>query len=159
MKMDKNGEPLWSKTIEAVEPIRYYYPQSIKMTEDEGVVVAGNIGYGSGFSYGGGIFIFRLNSQGEFGDILDSTSQPLFPTADIDIYPNPTVNKITIQNTGDVLESYQVSLYDMQATKLQTATLQGTALELYLNDLPSGSYILELRNDRNQAYQKLIVKQ
>ena len=155
MKMDKDGEVLWTKIVEAIDPYRYYYPISMRMTEDEGVVITGNIGYENG----GGIFVFRVNSEGEFGEILDTSSSSLYHTAKIDIYPNPTTDKLYIQNQAEAAEELQMTLYNMQANKIYQAMMNGQQSEINMENLPAGSYILELRNRKNQAYQKLVVKQ
>jgi len=74
------------------------------------------------------------------------------------IYPNPTSNKVFIDLPDQ--SYYQINLLDISGKVLKQTNTEtnATAIELNVNDLPKGMYLVELRNELNSHIQKLIIE-
>jgi len=76
----------------------------------------------------------------------------------LQIYPNPSNDKITIVNKGDNTNSYVV-MYDARGIKVAQYPLSNAAsTTLDISALAKGAYFLELNNNKKITQRKLIVK-
>jgi len=74
------------------------------------------------------------------------------------IYPNPTSNIVFIDLPGK--KEYQIRLMDISGKVMkQTETnLNEQLIEINVNDLPKGMYLVELKNEQSTNIQKLIIE-
>jgi hypothetical protein len=84
--------------------------------------------------------------QGELSKTLDTAENTVEPKAEIFIFPNPTTDYVIINMEGFEFESgprsYQ--LYDLQGRLLKQNTINQTETQIYLNDLSSSIYLLQV---------------
>ena len=82
-----------------------------------------------------------VNTLGKF--VYPLTSQDLL------IYPNPVIDRVTIQFANPGYESYQFILTDLTGKVLKLMdNITGKKIEIDLNGLISGLYLIELRGPR-----------
>jgi xyloglucan-specific exo-beta-1,4-glucanase len=72
-----------------------------------------------------------------------------------EIYPNPIVTSLTIRNARDIKEVTLINVHGQVVNK--TLNSQNT-LTVNLEDIPTGLYILQLRDGRNRNYFKKVIK-
>jgi len=84
--------------------------------------------------------------QEELSQTLDTTENSIEPKAEIFIFPNPTIDYVTVNMEGFEFEtgprSYQ--LYDLQGRLLKQNTINQNETQIDLNDLSSSIYILQV---------------
>ena len=69
---------------------------------------------------------------------------------DINVFPNPTADFVTLAAPAGVTDA-AVALYDLTGRRLLTTTLLRTGRTIDLRSLPTGQYILHLRNGHGVA--------
>ena len=79
------------------------------------------------------------------GDLLTSLSGQL-TNAGLKVFPNPTVDKVTLQIAGKVSAHIQVDLFDLLGRKAdaQRGNLSNGTFELNVEHLAEGKYILKI---------------
>jgi hypothetical protein len=73
--------------------------------------------------------------------------------SDLNMYPNPTTNEITITNS----ENSIVKIYNSLGKMAKTVELQNIVNTLDVSDLPEGTYILNIEFAEGNVYRKLII--
>lgn len=76
---------------------------------------------------------------------------------DVEFYPNPAKENITIR-MPNTIQNVQANLLDIKGKTLKTSLLRNSLNELYIGDLPSGMYLLQLLTNKEQITKKLIVE-
>lgn len=73
------------------------------------------------------------------------------------IYPNPSSGSITISTKTFLKE---VGVYDLNGKLIKTIKNEDTSenVELYISGLQSGIYMLELKNDTDKTWKKVVVE-
>lgn len=74
-----------------------------------------------------------------------------------EFYPNPANENINIR-VSDNVNHLQANILDITGKTLKTSLLINTLNELYVGDLPSGIYLLQLLTDKEQITKKLIIE-
>ena len=74
-------------------------------------------------------------------NLLTSTT-PVIASADVNIYPNPTADYVTITNDRMTSGPRKLSIVDSQGRLCQEVELTSTAERLDVSDLPIGTYVL-----------------
>jgi len=109
----------------------------------------------------GGVYIVTLNAANAY--CARSTTQTiainLTPTEDLNesgilIFPNPTANVLTIQ-AEHLPGLLHYHLYNLQGQLLQNGNFIGKTI-LYLSDLASGMYLLQLQDEEKTWVAKVI---
>ncbi|HEY4786087.1 MAG TPA: T9SS type A sorting domain-containing protein, partial [Bacteroidales bacterium] len=73
------------------------------------------------------------------------------------IYPNPTLTGTFNVNLPDGADA--VNILDMSGRIVKQVKLSGeTFIEMNLGDAPAGIYVVQIVNNQNSIYRKLIVK-
>ena len=84
--------------------------------------------------------------QEESSQTLDTAENTVVPKAEIFVFPNPTIDYVTVNMEGFEFEtgprSYQ--LYDLQGRLLKQNTINQNETQIDLNDLSSSIYILQV---------------
>ncbi len=90
-----------------------------------------------------------------------SVSQPvtgLAPTEEFLIYPNPSSDRVLLENQGFQNTPVTVTITDMTGKKVMTQALNFTSShDLDIQRLPAGTYVVEVKAD-TKRWQKRIVK-
>lgn len=74
-----------------------------------------------------------------------------------EFYPNPANENIQIR-IPNTLQNLQINVLDITGKTLKTSLLRNTLNELYVGDLPSGIYLLQLLTDKEHITKKLIIE-
>lgn len=76
----------------------------------------------------------------------------------INVYPNPFVNELYILSPFPQGENFEVALLDVQGRWVHKEVYKANTntYVLYLQELPSGVYILRLSNDKERFYKKVL---
>lgn len=78
--------------------------------------------------------------------------------AKFNLYPNPATNVVNITNSENMLVQ-QITVYDISGKKLSTQTFNNEAeIQLSVENLASGTYMLHLRTNEGIAVKKLVKK-
>lgn len=80
-----------------------------------------------------------------------TVEDPHQATTHVRVYPNPTANKIYIQAEGNI----QAELFDLTSRKVKTTNQN----QIDVSELPSGNYILNIKNQNNKINSFKIIKQ
>jgi len=74
------------------------------------------------------------------------------------VYPNPAGQKVFVELPTEAV--HQISLTDItgKVVKQLETGLNESTIEINVNDLPKGIYIIGLKNTSNQTLQKLIIE-
>lgn len=85
-----------------------------------------------------------------------STNEQL--SAKFNLYPNPATNVVNITNNENMLVN-QVTVYDITGKQLNTQTFNNeTQIQLNVENLASGTYMLHLQTNEGTAVKKLVKK-
>ena len=85
-----------------------------------------------------------------------STSEQL--ATKFNLYPNPATNVVNITNAENMLVN-QVTIYDIAGKQLSTQTYNNeTEIEINVEHLASGTYMLHLQTNQGTAVKKLVKK-
>ncbi|MDT8412884.1 MAG: T9SS type A sorting domain-containing protein [Vicingaceae bacterium] len=76
--------------------------------------------------------------------------------ADVQVYPNPTVNEFTVEIEGKQPSSVQLVLMDISGRVMQQLRATANKTVLNLQDLPQGVYFLEVLSNTQKVTKKII---
>lgn len=74
---------------------------------------------------------------------------------DVNVYPNPTVDKITVSIGNDV-QDMNYELYSIDGKLLQKGRFQGSEQNIEMKDYASGSYVLRLSVGRSENSYRIV---
>lgn len=83
---------------------------------------------------------------------VTAISEILFPGLEINVFPNPTQDILTIQ-FNELIEGSSFRLYDLSGKLLENKLISSTATEISMKRYPSGQYILKLMDESMQTIQ------
>ena len=79
-------------------------------------------------------------------------------SATFNMYPNPATNVVNITNTQNILIE-QITIYDMAGKQLNTQSFNNESeVQLNIENLASGNYMLHLQTNAGLAVKKLVKK-
>jgi hypothetical protein len=105
-----------------------------------------------------GKMAFYPSTDPDFAPVLNiayresSLSVGNFGKKTFKVYPNPTNDKLTIDNNNETIKS--ISMYDLLGKKIAVSLLNNNVLDVA--GIPSGSYILEINTSRGSAQQRVV---
>lgn len=132
-----------------------------------------------------GFVYFRIKPQSDYalGDVIPNTAaiyfdfntpvitntfnttfvEPLsvndFEGVEVNVFPNPATDKVTITLSQDLLNTIKVSLIDIQGKTINIPKKEfNNTFELNLESLNSGLYFIQLRSGNNIITEKLVVE-
>lgn len=89
--------------------------------------------------------------------ITSSKYDPIIPTLQVKVYPNPAVDRLTVEVNDENGEEYTCALYDMQGKViLQSRVTDKTSL--LTQDLPASNYVLKISNAQTTVKSFHIIK-
>jgi len=71
------------------------------------------------------------------------------------VYPNPAISEIFIETST---QNNTISIYSLQGILFRRFTVNSNVTKINTDNFPSGIYFIELLNDKETKYQKIIVK-
>jgi hypothetical protein len=71
------------------------------------------------------------------------------------VYPNPAISEIFIETST---QNNTISIYSLQGILFRRFTVNSSITKINTDNFPSGIYFIELLNDKETKYQKIIVK-
>lgn len=98
--------------------------------------------------------------QGELNNTLTTEDNTIEPKTEILIFPNPTIDYVTINITGYQSQNMQYfyRLYDLQGRLLKQDTANQNETQINVNDLHAAIYLLQLYSDNKILKTFKIVK-
>jgi len=75
------------------------------------------------------------------------------PTISLKVFPNPTTSNLTLQISEYNNQEYSYLLYDMLGKALNKGQITSQQTQINTSDLPSATYIINIRNKLNQNIQ------
>jgi hypothetical protein len=75
----------------------------------------------------------------------------------VNVFPNPTTDKITIRIKGNISQEAQLSLYNTIGELISTTYTFKNAIEIPLNNVNNGIYFLNIRTGNSNIVKKIIV--
>lgn len=81
-----------------------------------------------------------------------AVSEILFPGLEINVFPNPTHDILTIQ-FNELIEGSRYHLYDLSGKWMENKLISSTETEINMKRYPSGQYILKLMDKSMQTIQ------
>jgi len=74
----------------------------------------------------------------------------------LQVFPNPSNNEVTINFTGDFTSDFKVSVIGLDGKVLHTSTMNSSIQKIDISQLPSGMYTLILENGSSVLTEKII---
>ena len=131
----------------------------------------GNTASGSGtLSYSVGQ-VFYLAEETSGGKITEGVQQPfeIFViisieensriSVSVNAYPNPTVDDLTLQVTGDDFTSMKYHLFDMSGKVIRAEDISAPTTDVEMRDLPAAIYFIKVIQDNNEIKTIKIIKE
>ena len=158
-KYDSNGTPIWNRTYAGGNPFVDDYLYYITSTSDGGFLAFGST-YDPNWDNVQEAWLLKLDSEGytcdTVGCLLVDITEVQQPSSQLNVFPNPNSGKFTIQWATESPIELQVLSSTGQQVWTGVGSKTGT-MELSLDHLPRGLYVLSLQNEYQQKYQKFII--
>ena len=108
-----------------------------------------------------------VDGSGDFGEsseqpfsLSQSVSTSTVETTEIELFPNPVNNVLSIKTADNISSIENIIIYDLQGRALfESASFADNSISLDLSSLPKGFYILQMRFDDSTFTQKRFVKE
>ncbi len=89
--------------------------------------------------------------------------KPESPEAEqnLDIYPNPAVDKVNVSIEGDVQDNINIDIYDLTGKRMlhtEELTMKNSIISLDVTQIPDGIYLMKIETGDTRITKKLIVK-
>ncbi len=83
------------------------------------------------------------------------------PAFEVQLYPNPTQQQLTVESTAMLSKSYRVQVYNAlgQVVLVPNKQIAPNSLSLEVGQLPAGMYVLQLRDGEERATLTFVVIQ
>ena len=142
--------PLWTENNDGIPAVPVFEMCQVEQKKSDTwrtgpILYAGTHGNG----------IFRSNN------LLTSTrnTATATQTLNINVYPNPAVNVLNINLNTTKKDNYAVEIYDLQGHKVLSETLNvnGNALSVDVSNMPSGTYIVQVRGAEVSGTSKIMI--
>jgi len=88
--------------------------------------------------------------------VISNINEIIDPSELVEVFPNPAVNHIKIQSKGVEIESYQ--LYNLKGQIIANEQVTNNHIQISLNELQSGVYILKVKTAAGMAVKRIIKK-
>jgi len=86
--------------------------------------------------------------------ILQNEKQPV-----ISIWPNPATSHVVISGSDNENIYTQARIFDLAGKKVADKKLDGHSNKIAINELPAGTYIVQIENNAGSKYSQKIIKQ
>jgi hypothetical protein len=86
---------------------------------------------------------------------VDAAGRNSFPSGTIDIYPNPSRGRFTVSRESQVPAAFRVQ--NLSGQVLMQGVWESDQVELNLERLPAGMYVLNVNQEGHQSSYKLVI--
>jgi len=102
--------------------------------------------------------VWNCSGKNTFKKNQPTAASNLIKVDNFNMYPNPASNKVNIDLPDASI--YEVNLMNIsgKVMKQLKTGIDAKIVELNINDLPKGIYLVELKNDSNSNIQKLVIE-
>ncbi len=101
---------------------------------------------------------YRIYSTRNFGNPLYTGIEDQELLNDLNIWPNPTKDYISVLSSGNIRSVFIYSVLGAKVKEFQLSDSQGIENKLYIGDLNSGVYLLQAINKDGKVEVKKIIK-
>ena len=101
---------------------------------------------------------YRIYSTRNFGNPLYTGIEDQVLLNDLNIWPNPTKDYVSVLSSGNIRSVFIYSVLGAKVKEFQLSDSQGIENRLYIGDLNSGVYLLQAINKDGKVEVKKIIK-
>jgi hypothetical protein len=101
---------------------------------------------------------YRIYSTRNFGNPLYTGIEDQVLLNDLNIWPNPTKDYISVLSTGNIRSVFIYSVLGAKVKEFQLSDSQNIENKLYIGDLNSGVYLLQAINKDGKVEVRKIIK-
>ncbi len=148
LKIDQNGDTLWSKTFGGISDD---VAGCVQQTNDNGFIMAG---YTKSFGNNSDVYIIKTDANGHVAGIDDYSSSM---NNIINAYPNPTNGQVNIKIPQQFGQTKTLEVFDCVGQKQFEKTNNFTDIDI--SSLTSGLYFIVLTNTDNERQIIKIIKE
>ncbi len=108
-------------------------------------------------------FCFNVQDTCDYHDVCGSVPE-MQSSVSMTIFPNPSLGKTTLSLDVKQKGNFEIRVWDISGKKMLKDIPLGKIetgkkdVELDLSSLPNGFYLVELKNDGNSVYRKLLIQ-
>lgn len=147
VKTDSNGNQVWAKTFGVGN---MSFAESVKATLDGGYIFLGAVNTDIQY-YDSNPYLVKTDVNGSLGfDLLNNESNI------INIFPNPTTGKVTVQAEGIV--GVEVMNIQGEKVKSQKSNSKSQNCEVDLSQQAKGIYIIKVTTNKGVAVRKVVLE-
>jgi len=102
---------------------------------------------------------YKIYSTQNFGTpLFTGITDQVIDNADLMIFPNPASNYLSVTSTEIIQDISVFTMTGQKVKDFQLSNTQGNENKLYIGDLQSGIYFLQIRNSDGQAVTRKMIK-
>lgn len=104
-------------------------------------------------------FLLQQGFLSHFSFIPNNVPKPNVETVDLMVYPNPTLDDLTISFVGEINGPVKVSLFDLANRMVLSQKYdENSMITIHTSHLQEGIYLLEILNGKKRWLKKIIRK-
>ena len=148
LKLDFNGDTLWSNTFGDVQSDIAYHAISCN---DNGYVLVGKSDF---FQTHGAIYFVKVDQNGLLNRITEITNQKNI----LELFPNPVSESIVVKLNGEFNDDFDIIILDISGKICSQVKNCSNNAKVNMEFLKSGVYIIQIES-KEKIYSKLFIKQ
>lgn len=149
LKIDQNGDTLWSKTFGGTSDD---VAGCVRQTNDNGFIVSG---YTKSCSANSDVYLIKTDASGFSGfEKVISVKETL------NVFPNPSNGMFNVNIPENLKSNPQIEVYNMQGQRVfenQYYGISSEIIEVDIRNYPKGTYVMCIKNKFNSATSKVII--
>ncbi|MBS1977925.1 MAG: T9SS type A sorting domain-containing protein [Bacteroidetes bacterium] len=106
-----------------------------------------------------GLILIMLAFQGVFAQEHDAFASPSQePLKQVKLYPNPAIDYVSVRFETPVAKTVKLTLHSIigNAMEVESEVIDDYEVRLKVRDLPSGYYLLALKDNESRASYKFL---
>jgi hypothetical protein len=153
-KFNKSLQPQWIKYFGKFNTL--YVVNKVIASSDGGCLIVGIYKKTSYPNDDWRYFILKVNSQG-LATFMKHTDIKII--TDVNIYPNPATDNITIQLINPKQSIKSISIFDIRGKEVINKQLNSNQLQLDVSSLSSGVYLIKGQTNSGLSFSRKFVKE
>jgi len=160
-KLNSEGDSIWSRLIHK-QPGEDQAFCDLKSTDDKGFVGTGS--YMDNSLAHTTLWLVKMDSLGCtdpncLDTLIGSAEMAEFKDEFLVVYPNPVHNRLTVGINVQGLKIEQLKIYDITGKLVEQKYIDSPSCRVNVSNLPSGTYILEVRDMEGKISTEKLVKE
>lgn len=90
--------------------------------------------------------------------IITGSSHPVFDHIQVSVYPNPTMNGLTLTSGDNSLENGNYQLFTEMGIEIKGSSINGLSTQIDMSDLKQSTYILKISQNHQEIKTFKIIK-